>query len=660
MCGIAGICNLTTSAPIDPGTLREMIAVMRYRGPDECGIYIDDRIGLAHTRLSIIDLAGGVQPIGNEDGTLWIVYNGEVFNYPELRADLEQRGHRFSTTTDTEVILHLYEEKGSACLGDLNGQWALAIWDTVKKRLFLARDRVGIRPLHYTVAGGRLLFGSEIKALLVHPGVTRELDPRALDQTFTFWTTLPGTTPFKDIKELPPGHFLTLHDGTVSVEKYWDVPLYPRERWIDDPPGAIAEKLMELLLDAVRIRLRADVPVGAYLSGGLDSSAVTSLIVKHFNNDVRSFGIRFEEGAFDEGSFQDRMVEYLGVNHSEIRTRNSDIAGLFPGIIRHTERPLLRTAPVPLCMLSRLVRENNYKVVLTGEGADEVFGGYNIFREALARRFRARNPDSPWRVQPLRRLYPHIFRNAAQKRTVQSFFDRGMKDIDDPLYSHAIRWNNTARIKLFFSDDIRSAIGGYSALDELRGTLPARFDTLDTLGKAQFLETTIFLSNYLLSSQGDRMAMANSVEIRLPYLDYRVMEYAGRIGSTWKILGMNEKHILKKTFEKVLPESVTNRPKHPYRAPIQQGLYGERPDARIEELLSRSAVERAGVFDANKTEKLKTRITKSGSLSEVDGMALAGIVSTQALHDTFLGDTRRNPSGDVAPDRVVDKRSRAG
>ena len=658
MCGIAGIAHLTGPAPIDPGVLREMIAAMRYRGPDESGVYVDDHVGLAQTRLSIIDLAGGVQPIGNEDGTLWIVYNGEVFNYPELRAGLERRGHRFSTTTDTEVILHLYEEEGSACLEQLNGQWALAIRDTVNNTLFLARDRVGIRPLHYTIAGGRLIFASEIKALFVDNQVTRELDPRALEQTFTFWTTLPGTTAFKDIKELPPGHCMTVREGAVSVEKYWDVPLYPRARWIDDPPEVIAEKLMELLLDAVRIRLRADVPVGAYLSGGLDSSAVTSLIVKHFNNDVRSFGIRFEESTFDEGSFQDQMVEYLGVNHSEIRTRNSDIARLFPGIIRHTERPLLRTAPVPLHMLSRLVRDSNYKVVLTGEGADEIFGGYNIFRETLARRFLGRNPDSSWRVQPLQSLYPHIFRNAAQRRTLRGFFDRGAGDIDDPFYSHSIRWNNTARIKLFFSDDFRAGIGSYSAQDKLRESLPAEFHALDTLGKAQFLETTIFLSNYLLSSQGDRMAMANSVEIRLPYLDYRVMEYAGRISSTWKILGMNEKHILKKTFAKVLPDSVAKRPKHPYRAPIQQGLYGERPDTRIEELLSRPAVENAGVFDANKTEKLKQRIRKRGVLSEVDGMALAGIVSTQALHEAFLGDRRSEPARDVSPERVVDRRSR--
>ncbi|MBD3344246.1 MAG: asparagine synthase (glutamine-hydrolyzing) [Chitinivibrionales bacterium] len=659
MCGIAGILNLSGPAPLSIETLKSMIGIMRYRGPDESGVYIDDTIGMAHTRLSIIDLSGGTQPISNENKKIWVVFNGEIFNYPELREQLITRGHVFSTTSDTEVIVHLYEEKGEACFNELNGQFAIALWDAGTQTLLLARDRAGIRPLHYTTAENRLLFASECKALFTVEGISPEIDPAAIDQTFTFWTTMPGTTVFRNIRELCPGHYMKAVRGRISIHKYWDIPLYPKDRWIDDPPDVIGEKIHELLTDAIRIRLRADVPVGAYLSGGLDSSGITSLVVNNFNNEVRTFGIRFDEHAFDEGAHQRHMVDYLKVNHSEIRASNRDIATHFPSIIWHTERPLLRTAPVPLYLLSGLVRNSNFKVVLTGEGADEVFGGYNIFREVLARKFLARNPDSPGRGNLMGRLYPHIFRNDNQRRALRSFFGQGLKNIDDPLFSHRIRWNNTSRIKRLFSSQMQSSLSGYSAADTLIPSLPEQFSSLDSLGKAQYLETWIFLSNYLLSSQGDRMAMANSVEIRLPYLDYRVMEYAGKISSTWKILGMNEKFILKKSFEKILPPEITSRPKHPYRAPIQQGLYGTKATGYIDSMLSPQTVKNAGIFDPGKIEKLKEKVTTNPVMSEVDGMALAGVLSTQVLYDKFIADFPANRFSDMSIDLVVDKRTGA-
>ncbi|MBD3320036.1 MAG: asparagine synthase (glutamine-hydrolyzing) [Chitinivibrionales bacterium] len=660
MCGIAGILNRTDSPPVSPETLEDMVGIMRYRGPDETGMYIDNTLGMAHTRLSIIDLAGGIQPISNEDGSVWVIFNGEIFNYPELRKELVSKGHAFSTTSDTEVIVHHYEDKGEGCFSDFNGQFAIALWDTKKRSLILARDRTGIRPLHYSLDSRRLVFASEIKSILASGEVTPCLDPAALDQTFTFWTTLPGTTNFKDIVELAPGHLLKVKNGTVSIQKYWDIPLYPPEKWIDDSPGNISNTINDLLTDATRIRLRADVPVGAYLSGGLDSSGITSLVVNNFNNEVRTFGIRFEEEAFDEGPHQLRMADYLKVNHSEITASNSDIAAHFADCIRHTERPLLRTAPVPLYLLSGLVRKNNFKVVLTGEGADEVFGGYNIFREVLARRFWARNPDSPGRAALVGTLYPHIFRNANQRRALRSFFGQGLKNIDNPLFSHLIRWNNTSRIKVLFSEQVKEACAGYSAIEHYASTLPDNFYALDPLSKAQYIETDIFLSNYLLSSQGDRMAMAHSVEIRLPYLDHRLMEYAGKISSTWKILGMNEKFILKKSFEKMLPRAITARPKHPYRAPIQQGLYGKNIAPGIEEMLSDECLRKAGLFDPAKIRKLVEKVTTNRMMSEVDGMALAGVISTQILYDTFVANFPLQRTGAVAPDRFVDKRPSSG
>jgi asparagine synthase (glutamine-hydrolysing) len=306
-----------------------MAEALRHRGPDGAGLYLDDRAGLAHTRLSIIDLEGGAQPIGNEDGTLWIVYNGEIFNYPELRQGLVSRGHRFTTSTDTEVILHLYEELGERCVEELNGQFAFAIWDSRRSELFLARDRLGILPLHYLEWNGSILFASEIKALFAAPGVSRRLDPIALDQVFTFWAPLPGTTPFFGVRELPAGHWLKADVSGTAVRKYWELPFVGKDGWNEAGEDALVQEAGAIIRDAVRIRLRADVPVGCYLSGGLDSSGITTLAAKHFSHPVRSFGVRFEEEAFDEGQYQDRMVSFLGCDHSALRAQNDRIGGEF-------------------------------------------------------------------------------------------------------------------------------------------------------------------------------------------------------------------------------------------------------------------------------------------------------------------------------------------
>ncbi|MBN1817375.1 MAG: asparagine synthase (glutamine-hydrolyzing) [Sedimentisphaerales bacterium] len=649
MCGIAGLCRLSSPRPIDLDCLQKMVAVQRHRGPDETGFYLDDWIGLGHVRLSIIDLAGGSQPIHNEDGSLWIIYNGEVFNYPDLREDLLSRGHRFYTTSDTEVILHLYEEKGPQCLEDLNGQFGLAVWDAKKRELFLARDRIGIRPVHYAVVDGQLAFSSEIKALFQISHLARRIDPIAMDQIFTFWTTLPGRTAFEGVHELPAGHYMLVRNGQLHVHRYWDIPLYPRQDWINAPIEEIIEEIDALLTDAIRIRLRADVPVGCYLSGGLDSSGITSRVARRFNNRVKSFGIRFEHPDFDEGEYQNRMVDYLGVDHREIYATNEQIARSFPDVIRHGEKPILRTAPTPLFLLSRLVNESGFKVVLTGEGADEFFGGYNIFRETKVRRFWARQPDSESRPKLLNRLYPYIFKDARLETTLQSFFSRSLYKTESPLFSHLVRWENTSRIKALFSAHLKSQIGDYSADEELCQTLPVDLGRCDPLSKAQYLEAKIFLSNYLLSSQGDRVAMAHSLEIRLPYLDRRLMELMMRVPPRWKILGLDEKHILKRVLADDLPEAVLQRPKHPYRAPIRESLFaGGQSESR--ELLSEDLLHKAGLFDPNKVRLLLQKTERSGPLSEMDNMALVGLVSSQLLWSQFV-------DGSPAPDTEVARTS---
>lgn len=660
MCGISGICSLSGSVPVSEQSIRRMIGAGIHRGPDGSGIYLDDRIGLGHARLSIIDLSGGFQPIHNEDETLWIVFNGEIFNYPEIRQDLIQRGHRFYTVTDTEVLLHLYEDKGPACLDSLNGQFAFAIWNARKNELFLARDRVGILPLHFTVQKGSLIFASEIKSIFAADGVARSIDPIAMDQIFTFWTTLPGRTAFKDIHEIPAGHYMIAADGKITLQKYWEIPFRPPKEQTTAPIKDLTAQLSELIVDAVRIRLRADVPVGCYLSGGLDSSGIATIVRTQFNNDLRTFGIRFEERIFDESEYQRIMVETLKTAHSDFVATNKAIGSSLSEVLWHCEKPILRTAPIPLYLLSRLVRQNNFKVVLTGEGADEVFGGYDIFREAKIRSFWARQPESKCRPLLIGKLYPDIFQdNPRAKQVVQSFFGGGLSNVDDPFYSHLVRWNNTSKIKTFYSDTLRQSIGSYSGLEDLYGRLPQSYSQWDYLSKAQYFENTLFLSNYLLSSQGDRVSMANAVEIRPPYLDHRIIEFMGRVPSKLKIKGLNEKYILKEVFRGSVPDRILMRPKYPYRAPIKESLFTEMGPV-IDRYLSPECIRETGLFDASKTTMLINKLRNSRHANELDNMALAGILSSQIIYDQFVSGNSRGFIRPITPNLFIDRRTSAG
>jgi asparagine synthase (glutamine-hydrolysing) len=656
MCGIIGICNLDGPAPIDPRLLKQMLALIRHRGPDEFGIYLDDRIGMGNARLSIIDLSTGTQPISNEDESVWVVFNGEIYNYLELRPELEAQGHRFGTNSDTEVLVHLYEQYGARCVDLLNGQFAFAIWDrrpaTGGGTLFLARDRVGIRPLFYTRTGRALVFGSEIKALLAHPEVSARLDLVSLSQVFTFWTTRAPRTLFEGIQEVPPGHTLTLHDGQIEVRRYWEVS-FPQETEHESPRAdqEYAERLRDLLMDATRIRLRADVPVGAYLSGGLDSSTITTLIRGCSSNYLQTFSIAFDDPAFDEREHQQRMVERLGTDHSCVECGAADIARVFPDVIWHTEWPILRTSPAPMYVLSGLVRQNEIKVVLTGEGADEFLGGYNIFKEAKLRHYWARDPDSQVRPMLLSKLYPYVQDLGNRGAFLEAFFRRGLTETDRPEYSHAIRWANTAPLRRFFSPAARAAVGDYDPVAEIAADLEAHpaFSHWSPLARAQYIEISIFMSEYLLSSQGDRMLSAHSVEGRFPFLDHRLIEFAAQIPPRLKILGLNEKFVLKQAMRDMLPDSVRARTKRPYRAPIQAPFFGETAPEYVREQLSPEAIRATGYFDERTVSRLMKKATDMPALGERDNMALAGILSTQLLHDRFIKHLHLPPVASVAP-----------
>ncbi|HZD09999.1 MAG TPA: asparagine synthase (glutamine-hydrolyzing) [Candidatus Binatia bacterium] len=649
MCGIAGARNISDNAPISFESLGAMLGALRHRGPDQYGVYVyqDNRtaVGLGSARLSIIDLSGGQQPMTNEDETLWIVFNGEIFNYVELGPKLAQNGHHLTTDCDTEVILHLYEDFGPRCVDYLNGQFAFAIWDERASSLFIARDRLGIRPLYYTMADGAFFFASEIKALLSTGRVRAELDPVALDQIFTYWSPLAPRTIFKDIYTLPPGHWLLVGtDGKVRTERYWR-PQFPQLSTAETPAPSLdeaARMLRKLLVDATQIRLRADVPVGAYLSGGLDSSAITALIHRYTGNRLETFSIAFNDEAYDESSFQRQMAGYLGTRHHLVTCNHEDVGRVFPQVIWHTETPIMRTSPAPLYLLSDLVHRHNFKVVLTGEGADEFLAGYNIFKEAKIRRFWARQPDSQLRPALLKKLYPYVGNMARGSNAyLQKFFGQDLTNVDAEDYSHAIRWRNTARGKRFFSPELQAALpsSGASALTALK--LPGSFRDWHPLARAQHLEIDIFLAEYLLSSQGDRMGMAHSVEGRFPFLDHRVVELANQLPAHYKLRGLTEKYILKRAVRDLLPEEIWRRAKRPYRAPIHRSFFPQgRPLDWVAEILSPACLQEGGFFRPLAVAQLAAKIERFGALGETDDMALAGIISTQLVFNQFISDFR--------------------
>jgi asparagine synthase (glutamine-hydrolysing) len=640
MCGITGIYYREKNGKATKELLEKMVCTLHHRGPDEKGFHISRDIGLAQSRLSIIDLAGGKQPIYNEDKSVCVIFNGEIFNYIELSRELKNLGHRFSTQSDTEVIVHAYEEYGLNFLDHFNGQFAIALWDERKKELILARDRVGIRPLFYALdKKGRFIFASEMKAILATSYIEPEIDPAGINQIFTLWVNIPPCTVFKNINELPPAHYMRITPEKTTIHRYWKLSFPGKDDYDYTVPfHYYREKLNELIYNAVTIRLRADVPVASYLSGGIDSSIITALVKKYHNNDLITFSVAFEDKHYDESSYQQQMVKFLNTDHRIVTANYGNIGSYFPEVIKYAEKPLIRTAPAPLFILSKLVRENNIKVVLTGEGADEVFGGYNIFKEDKIRRFWAKFPESRMRPELLNSIYPYINNNPQSKLFWQLFFKKQLTKTDNPYYSHLLRWENTSYIKRFFNKDFTAQFDDTSQIyDPLDNYLDPDMIRWHPLSRAQYLEMVLFMSGYLLSSQGDRMMMGNSVEGRFPYLDYQVIEFANTIPPGFKMNVLNEKYILKKCFEHLLPASVVQRAKQPYRAPIYQCFLGE-SESNLSYLFDSELIKKYGYFNPGAVNRLISKAHRSNGepISIRDDMAMVGIASLQLLHAFYL------------------------
>ena len=635
MCGIAGFYGDLNE---DPGLiLNKMLTRIKHRGPDESGIYLSKNVGLGSVRLSIVDLKSGTMPLSNSDNNLWIVFNGEIFNHFELRDELIEKGYIFKTSTDTEVIVNLYEEYGHEFLHKLNGQFAIAIYDKKKEELFLARDRVGIRPLFYTEVGSSFVFASEIKALLEFPKVNLHFSPKSISQYFTFWTTLTPNTAFEEVFEVPPGSFMVRNSKGKRIERYWELPICKPSEYKNFNVQDAAEKFEKIFSDSVKLRLRADVQVAAYLSGGLDSSITTSFIKDIMPENLQTFSIGFDDKDFDESSYQKIASDYFNTKHSSITCSSQEIANDFKDVVWHCEAPLLRTAPIPMKLLAKNVQENNIKVVITGEGADELLGGYNIFKETKIRHFWAKDSNSKIRPLLLKKLYPYLPQmNNSNSNVLKMFFGYKLSETESPIYSHLLRWNNTTRINNYLSDDYKKSLDNYDPTSDYRDRLSIKLEGFDYLSKAQWIEINLFMSGYLLSSQGDRMAMANSVEGRYPFLDHRVIEFCMQLPPDLKLNGLNEKYLLKKLMKGRIPDEILDRSKQAYRAPIKTSLNNENMPDYLKEMLSDKEIKKAGIFNSDFVLRLLEKMNSKKQVSEIDNMALTGVLSLQILNDLFI------------------------
>jgi asparagine synthase (glutamine-hydrolysing) len=649
MCGIAGIVRPAGDAPVEEQGLLRMARSIRHRGPDGFGLALDDGAGFVSTRLAIVDLPCGWQPLEDGAGDL-LVYNGEVYNHIELREELRAAGVEFETASDTEVVFKLIRRDGLAALDRLNGQFAFAWWQPADRRLTLVRDRFGVRPLHFSLLGdGTLVFGSEAKALFASGEVTAEPDLAGIEDVFTTWGARPELSTFKGVAQLPPGGLMVWERGQIVARRRWWKPDYGHA----DGGG---EDLLELLRDSVDLRLRADVPVGAYLSGGLDSSLISALAQVRKEGELRTFSIAFKDPRYDERAQQEAVAAALETQHHVVEAGPGEIANALPDVVRHTETPLIRTAPVPLFLLAREVRANDLTVVITGEGADELFWGYDLFKEVAIRELHGRDPERA--LAMLADLYPYLGETGARRGPAFAKFVLETGAGEDPLASHMTRVEATATVKAFFRPEIAAEIGSGSSLGRLRAELPPEFEDWSSLERAAWLEVATLLEPYLLAAQGDRVAMASGVEGRYPFLDHRVFAHSVALPPERKLDGMRDKVALRELADGLLPPEIGERPKQPYRAPEVTPFFGPEAPDWVEDCLAPAALAETGIWDPTRVEGLLRRCRAGRATGMREGMALVGILTTQLWHQAFCGAGRDGYPAETETPRVTIRRNR--
>ncbi len=609
MCGIAGIIG-RRSEVIDPGEIHRMCQTIVHRGPDDEGILTLGAAGLGMRRLSIIDLAGGRQPIHNEDRTVWTVFNGEIYNFPQLRAELESRGHNFYTQSDTEVIVHLYEEMGADCVTKLRGMFAIAVWDETRQRLLLARDRLGKKPLHYAVHDGRLLFGSEIKTIF---GVAPELaqpNPEALLQYFYFGYVPDPLTAFRHVHKLPPGHLLEFSDGKLSLRQYWDVPAYGTLR--PNSEEECLEMLEAKLSEAVRIRLMSEVPLGALLSGGVDSSIVVALMARESSRAVNTYSIGFAEGKFNESQYARMVAERFGTAHHEMVV-DPDIEETIAYLTSMLEEPFGDSSMLPTYYVCRMARRG-VTVALSGDGGDELFAGYDRYKIAANRR---PFDDMPRSIGEFYREHLHHRlplgmwgRNLAWNATL------GARDryLDAITFLPALHRERS----LFSKDFLAAADHLPDPLQKFRDYFDRAPADPDYLSRLLYLDTKTYLAADILTKV-DRMSMATSLEVRAPLLDQQFVEFAAALPIEWKFRGTVRKYLLRKLAVRLgVPSAVLDRPKQGFQLPLENWMRGALK-GRLLEILTEPRTLQRGYFrpEAVRTlvdEHLRGRRNRSGVL----------------------------------------------
>ena len=595
MCGICGVLSFTPDATLEHATLKRMNDSIRHRGPDDEGYYRDAQASLAMRRLSIIDLNTGQQPISNESGDVWVVYNGEIYNFKDIRVGLERRGHIFKTQTDTEVIVHAYEEYGDDCVQHFNGMFAIALWDLRNRKLFLARDRIGIKPLYYWKDHFKLVFASELKALILHPDVPRQIDLEALDLFLTLEYVPAPYTIYKGIFKLLPGHTLTVENGAVKIRQYWDVPYQP----VSQSEAECAEALSSLIDEAVRIRLMSDVPLGAFLSGGIDSSTVVGYMSQNMSEPVQTFSIGFEDDTYDEVPYANSVAKHFGTNH-HVEILRPDIVSLVEQLVPHHDEPFADTSIFPTYLVSKLARQK-VKVVLSGDGGDELFAGYDTYIAEKMDRYYGRLPGT-LRQQVLPKIAEWLPPQPAKKGLINKVKRMIEGGALNPSLQHT-RWMmflNSSEKNALYQSDLRKILSDNVTAEYLGGyfELAGQFDKL---AQQQYVDIKTYLADDILTKV-DRMSMATSIEARVPLLDYHIVEFAMNLPPHMKLNGSRTKSILRNAVQRLVPDLVLEKPKQGFSIPMKHWLKTSLKPMMID-LLSKDSLYQHGYFDYQTVSK---------------------------------------------------------
>jgi asparagine synthase (glutamine-hydrolysing) len=628
MCGIAGVVYADRNHPVDRRLVERMTRVQRYRGPDAEGYHFGDGVGLGHRRLSIIDLAGGDQPIFNEDGTKAVILNGEIYNFPELRKQLKSLGHQFRTRSDTEVLVHAYEAWGEECVERLWGMFAFAIWDNSTRTLFLARDRVGKKPLYYAVDAGRLIFASELKGVVQDPFLKRAVNHEALDSYLTFRTVTAPHTIFRGIFQLSPAHTLTFRDGQVRIREYWDLafPDLPRKS-----EGEYNEELSALFAEAVGCRLISDVPLGAFLSGGVDSSAVVATMAAVSNQPVLTETAGFQERKWDESGYAQAVAERLGTDHHRVMVVPQSTE-ILPRLVWHLDEPFADPSAIPTYYVCQAARER-VTVALSGDGGDEVFGGYQrrYSKTLLAARIRPWLPSWSQKnvIGPLGARYPNW--NRLPRALRLKYFLLGLSMPFEQAYSHDKSFLFRPEMKSgLYTGDMSAAANGNDPLSFFAPTF-GRVRGKDPLTQIMYVDFKTTLANDMLTKV-DRMSMAHSLEVRCPLLHHRLIEFAARLPAEIKYRGQISKYLLKRYLERWLPRELIHRPKMGFSVPLDQWLREDLRPLAEELLLSKTAMAR-GYFEPKAVQALWN--AHCGRMSNY-APQLWGLMVLELWHRTFV------------------------